>query len=142
MWYEIKVSYVRDTAYAMAIASYKEAPKNNSTMVSARIAISQRNPNTAHFLSLSLSPRFYPASPLRTLIPTLPHANRRTNERARLHAVTLLLLEMVLVGAEAGDPSQLSELYPLPLVAVTGGLGVWMAVRLVRDRGVDSLFVW
>eukprot|EP00903_Cladosiphon_okamuranus_P018928 g17409.t1 len=59
-----------------------------------------------------------------------------------LHAVTLLLLEMVLVGAEAKDPWQLSELYPLPLVGVTGALGTWMAVRLVRDRGVDPLFVW
>ena len=60
----------------------------------------------------------------------------------RLHAVVLLFLEMVLIGAEAKDPLQLSELYPLPLVAVTGGLGVWMAARLVRDQGVDPLFVW
>lgn len=56
--------------------------------------------------------------------------------------MVLLFLEMVLIGAEAKDPLQLSELYPLPLVAVTGGLGVWMAARLVRDQGVDPLFVW
>lgn len=59
-----------------------------------------------------------------------------------MHAVALLLLEMVLIGAEAKDRLQLGELYPLPLVAVTGGLGVWMAVRLVRDQGVDPLFLW
>lgn len=56
--------------------------------------------------------------------------------------MTLLVVEMVLIGAEAEDPFQLKDLYPLPLVAVTGGLGVWMALRLVRDRGVDPLFVW
>eukprot|EP00752_Nemacystus_decipiens_P003365 g3112.t1 len=59
-----------------------------------------------------------------------------------LHAVALLFLEMILVGAEAREPIQLSELYPLSLVGVTGGLGMWISVRLVRDHRVDPLFLW
>ncbi|CAN0545448.1 unnamed protein product [Ectocarpus sp. 12 AP-2014] len=53
-----------------------------------------------------------------------------------------MLLEIVLVGAEARDPWQLDGLYPLALVGLTGVLGIWMAFRLVRDHEVDPLFLW
>lgn len=59
-----------------------------------------------------------------------------------LHAVLLLLLENVLIAAEVGDPWLLAGLFPLPLAAVTGFLGAWMAVHLVRDRGIDPLYIW
>ncbi|CAM9973927.1 unnamed protein product, partial [Scytosiphon promiscuus] len=59
-----------------------------------------------------------------------------------LHAVVLLLLEIVLVRAEANDPWQLGGLYPLPLAALTGALWAWVAFRLVRERGIDPLFLW
>lgn len=59
-----------------------------------------------------------------------------------LHAVLLLLLEMVLINAEARDPWGLEGLFPMPLVAVTGFLGAWMVVRLFRDRWLDPLYLW
>lgn len=59
-----------------------------------------------------------------------------------LHAVLLLLLENVLIAAEVGDPWLLAGLFPLPLAAVTGFLGTWMAVHLVRDMGIDPLYIW
>ncbi|CAM9422492.1 unnamed protein product, partial [Laminaria digitata] len=59
-----------------------------------------------------------------------------------LHAVLLLLVEMTLIGAEERDPWQLEGLFPLPLAALTGFLGAWMAVRLMQDRGMNPLFLW
>lgn len=59
-----------------------------------------------------------------------------------LHAVLLLLLENVLIAAEVGDPRLLAGLFPLPLAAITGFLGAWMAVHLVRDMGIDPLYMW
>lgn len=56
--------------------------------------------------------------------------------------MVLLLLEIILIGAEARDPWQLGGLYPLPLVALTGVLGAWMAFRLVREKRIDPLFLW
>ena len=49
---------------------------------------------------------------------------------------------MTLIGAEERNPWQLEGLFPLPLAALTGFLGAWMAVCLMRDRGVNPLFLW
>lgn len=52
------------------------------------------------------------------------------------------MVEGILIGAGASDPWQLEGLYPLPLTAVTGVLGAWMAFKLLRERGLDPLYLW
>lgn len=54
----------------------------------------------------------------------------------------LLVVETILIDVEYNDPWKMDGLFPLPLVAVTGFLGVWMAVRLFRDRGLDPAYLW
>lgn len=59
-----------------------------------------------------------------------------------LHGVALLVVEGMLIGAEVRDPWRLEGLYPLPLTALTGALGAWMAFKLLRERGLDPLYLW
>lgn len=76
------------------------------------------------------------------LLPPLFPLAKIVIGRSRMHSIALLLLEMIFVGAEARDPRQLKGLFPLPLTAVTGFLGACMAVRLLRDEGIELPHLW